>query len=126
MYITQDTINCLNAGKREPKKKNKYNAKKVVIDGIPFDSTGEGNRYQELKLQESCGLVTDIETQPRFDINVNGKYIAFYEADFRYKKNGKTVVEDFKSPVTKKNPVYRLKKKLVEAIYNIFILETHR
>ena len=126
MYLNADTLACLKAGEPKSKKKNKYNAKKIVVNGIKFDSIGESKRYQELKLQEHCGLVTALELQPRFDIKVNGKYIAFYRADFKYKKNGEEIVEDFKSPATKKNPVYRLKKKLVEAIYGITILETGR
>jgi hypothetical protein len=38
-------------------------------------------------------------------------------------KNGSEVVEDVKSAITAKNPVYRLKKKLVEAIHNVKINE---
>jgi len=123
MYITKDTLDCLNAGKPKPKK-NKYNAQKVVIDGHPFDSKKEGARYQELKFQEHCGLIRDLELQPRLDIYIGQKYIAFYRGDFKYKKSNQVIVEDVKSAITKKNPVYRLKKKLIEAIYKISILET--
>jgi hypothetical protein len=104
-------------------KKNKYGAVKITVDGIKFDSKKEAARYQSLKLAERCGAISDLETQPRFDIRVNGKYIAFYKADFRYMKNGSEVVEDVKSAITAKNPVYRLKKKLVEAIHNVKINE---
>lgn len=31
---------------------SKYNNKKIIIDGIQFDSIKEGNRYKELKLLE--------------------------------------------------------------------------
>jgi hypothetical protein len=57
---------------------------------------------------------------------MNGKQVAYYKADFRYWdfKEKRTVIEDVKSPATAKNPVYRLKKKLVEAQYGITITET--
>ena len=60
MYITKETLDCLNAGEGKPKpkaKKNKYGAKKIVIDGHKFDSRGEGKRYHTLKLQQHCGVI---------------------------------------------------------------------
>lgn len=36
-----------------------------------------------------------------------------YVADFVYDQDDKTIVEDIKSPITKKNPVYRIKRKLL-------------
>jgi len=45
-------------------KGNKYGAKKVVVDGIPFDSTVEGARYLQLRAQEraasSAGFIASI------------------------------------------------------------------
>ena len=46
--------------------KNKFNAVKVVIDGIEFASTTEGNRYEELKMLVRAGLIKDLEVQPVF------------------------------------------------------------
>ena len=43
---------------------------------------------------------------------VNGKKIGYYVADFQYLVNGKTVVEDVKSPATK-TPLYKLKIKIL-------------
>ena len=34
--------------------------KKITIDNITFDSTGEGLRYKELKFLEKTGRITDI------------------------------------------------------------------
>src|SRR3990172_3854168 len=45
-----------------------------------------------------------------------------YNPDFSYRKSG-LVVEDVKSPVTRKLPAYRLKKKLMLACYGITIVE---
>ena len=41
-------------------KKSKHNNIPVVIDGIPFDSTGEGDRYCHLKRFERQGRIRDI------------------------------------------------------------------
>lgn len=101
--------------------KRKYRNKPVVIDNIKFDSMKEGRRYQDLKLLERGKVITDLELQPKYDLMVNGKKCGFYKADFRYQENGKTVIEDCKGF---KTPVYNLKKKLVQAIYDIKILET--
>ena len=37
--------------------KSKYHNKKVIIDGIKFDSKKEANRYQELKLMQRAGKI---------------------------------------------------------------------
>jgi len=99
----------------------KYNAKKTVVDGITFDSKKEARRYSELKLLEKCGEIHSLELQPRFDLIVNGAKCGYYKADFRYTEKSKEIVEDCKGF---KTPVYRLKKKLVKAIYGVDILET--
>lgn len=114
MYITKSNLDCLKAGQPQPKK-NKYNARKVVIDGIKFDSIGEGKRYQELKLQEHCGVISGLSLQPvfvlqdKFRINGKAERAIKYKADFKYMKDGDIVIEDFKG---KKTDVYKLKRKL--------------
>lgn len=117
-------------------KKNKYNARKTVINGITFDSIKESVRYQELKLLERGGVIKDLELQPRYDVVVNGHKICYYKADFRYWDNekGEQVVEDVKAMPKSDKALkkfkqtdawrrYRLKKKLVEALYPIKIVE---
>lgn len=119
-------------------KRSKYNAKKTVIDGYKFDSIKEGHRYTELKLLQQAGVIRNLELQPRYDVVVNGHKICYYKADFRYWDNEKgynaEVIEDVKAmPKTAKGikafkqtpawAMYRLKKKLVEALYPIKIIE---
>lgn len=100
---------------------NKYRAVKTELDGIVFDSKREANRYSELKLLLRAGTITELHIQPAFDVAVNGVPICRYIADFRYTAlDGKVTVEDVKGMRT---PAYRLKKKLVEALYGIRILE---
>ena len=102
------------------KRKHKYNAVKTVVDGITFPSKAEARRYSELKLLERGGVIQDIELQPQFICTVNGKLVCKYVADFQYAKGNNEIVEDVKGV---KTPVYRLKKKLVEALYGITITE---
>ena len=47
-----------------------------------------------------------------------------YKADFVYYEDGKLVVEDVKSPITRKNRVYAIKKRMVAELYNIEIRES--
>ena len=97
-------------------KRHKYNAKKIVIDGIEFDSKKEGKRYQELKMLEKAGKIKDLQLQPVFLLQegfyYQGKAIRqiTYRADFEYvDEKGNRVVEDVKGF---KTDVYKLKKKL--------------
>ena len=99
----------------------KYNAKRTTVDGITFASQKEAKRYQELKLLERAHKIFSVIVQPRFDLIVNGKKCGKYLADFSYHTDdGGLVVEDVKGV---KTPVYRLKKKLVKALYGIDITE---
>lgn len=101
--------------------KNKYNARKTLIDGIMFDSAAEAHRYKELKLLERAGEICNIRVQVPFIFLLHGKKMFTYSADFVYRnKNQLFVVEDVKGV---KTPVYRLKKKLIEAQHEITINE---
>jgi hypothetical protein len=103
-------------------RKSKYGAKPVVIDGIRFASTHEGKRYAELKLLAKAGEINGLELQPKLNIWIGGKLVFSYIADFSYsdRKTGKTIFEDAKGVRT---PVYKLKKKIIEAHYGIEIVE---
>lgn len=94
---------------------NKYGAKRTSVDGIIFHSKKEAMRYVALKQLVKAGKIQDLELQPRVPIYVNGKKICDYIGDFRYTDHrGEKILEDVKSEATK-TPVYRLKKKLLEA-----------
>jgi len=51
--------------------RNKYNAKKVKIDGITFDSKFEAEYYSVLKLMEKAGHAREIDVHPEFLIHFN-------------------------------------------------------
>ncbi len=103
---------------------NKYRAVKTVVDGVTFDSKKEASRYQELKLLERAGEIVELDLQKTFRIEINGCLVCKYKADFCYMDDGVYIVEDTKSEITRKNRVYRLKKKLMKAVYDIDITET--
>ena len=109
---------------------NKFHARKTEIGGIVFDSAAEARRWQELTLMQKTGDITDLQRQVVYKLVVNGQLICKYIADFQYKmvyevdgikRPGKAwFVEDVKGVRT---PVYRLKKKLLAALYGIEIIE---
>ena len=97
------------------KRANKYNAKKVIIDGIEFDSKKESQRYLVLKKAQEDGAISELTLQPRWDALPAKKetYVEHlktkdkikervivrpiqYTADFSYIKDGELVVEDTK------------------------------
>lgn len=104
--------------------RNKYRAKRTARGERVFASQAEASRYDLLVLMEKGGEITHLVCQPRFKLVVNGVLVAVYVGDFQYTlANGDKVVEDVKGV---KTPVYKLKKKLMKALYGIDILETGR
>lgn len=110
---------------------HKFGAVKTEVDGLTFASRKEANRYCELKMMGAAGAIADLEIQPAFPlyvwdtVNKTATHIGKYVADFRYVLRSPSgllvdVVEDVKGF---KTPVYRLKKKMVEAQYGIQIVE---
>lgn len=128
------------------KNKSKYQSKKVICDGIEFDSRQEANRYKELSLMRRAGIISELELQKPFELipaqfeeiktgevykigpkkgqpktkRVCIENSVVYIADFVYKENGKTVVEDAKGFRTKD---YIIKKKLMLYIHGIKVKE---
>ena len=123
---------------------NKYNNKKVEIDGIVFDSKKEAKRYQELLLLEKAGAIQNLQMQVKYVLIPTqrepdtvgarggirkGKVIeqeCAYIADFVYQENGKTVVEDIKgyrSPSSAGYAKFVIKRKLMLYIHGIRIRE---
>lgn len=110
---------------------NKYRNKKVVRNGITYDSQKEANRHAVLKLLERSGKIRDLQRQVKFELLPaqrekmgTGKVIeraCSYIADFTYYENGVLVVEDTKGY---KTPEYKLKKKMMLYFHDIRIKET--
>jgi hypothetical protein len=107
--------------------RSKFGAVKTAVGGYNFDSKREANRYSQLKSMEDAGLIADLWLQPKYPVYVPEKdggnvFICDYIADFRYNQAGASVIEDVKSRATA-TAVYKLKKRLVEAIYGVSIIE---
>ena len=108
---------------------------------MTFDSKKEYRRYNELVLLQKAGAISDLETQKEYEL-IPAQYEIYerygakgqrlkdgkrcieksccYKADFVYKENGKTVVEDTKGVKTKD---YIIKRKLMLYIHNIRVKE---
>jgi len=112
-----------NDGSLVKKKRSKYGNKKVTLDGFTFDSKKEAARYHDLKVMQMAGEISELKLQVEFELEVEGKKVASYIADFTYQLNGELVVEDVKSSATRKIRLYQLKKKLMDAIYKTQIRE---
>ncbi len=106
----------------------KYGNKKTAYQGNTYDSKKESRYALQLDLKRHAvhdqDRVVDWKPQVPYPIVINGKQICSYIADFVVTyANGRVEVVDVKSAFTAKLPVYRLKKKLVEAVYGITIIE---
>lgn len=104
-----------------PQSYNKFRNKRTEIDGQKFDSRKEARRWQELKLLERAGQIENLDRQVKFPLDVDGVHICNYFADFTYDEKSQVVVEDCKGIRTRD---YKLKAKLMLAIYRIKIFET--
>lgn len=106
--------------------RSKYGAIKTIVDGITFDSKKEALRYSELKLLQKLGVIKSFSCQPVFLLldgykRSDGKRIRpiKYVADFLINyPDGSVDIEDVKGILTE---VFKIKRKLLEAKYDIII-----
>lgn len=113
-------------------RRSKYGAVPTMVDGIRFASKKEARRYQELRLLERAGEIAGLTVQPAFPLKARltvraesmkrSELIGTYVGEFAYleQATGAQIVEDVKGFRT---PLYRWKKKHVEAQYGIVIRE---
>jgi hypothetical protein len=88
-------------------------------------SAKESRRAAELRLMERAGQISNLRLQPVYRFEHNGQLIARYIPDADYLDHtGKLICEDTKSVITQRNPVYRLKKRMMKIFHSIEILET--
>lgn len=122
---------------------SKYLNRKITVNGETFDSKKEYARWNELKLLQRTGKISDLQRQVKFVLipaqherfprysDKTGKRLkdgirtleqeVSYIADFVYKQDGKQIVEDTKGFRT---PDYKIKKKLLLWVHGIRIKET--
>lgn len=102
----------------------KYHNVPVETDGYRFDSKRERDRYLALRDDLAAGMIRDLRVHERFPLVVRGEDCGAYEADFTYlTAAGEPVVEDVKSAATRKLPTYRLKAKMLWALYGLRVQE---
>lgn len=109
---------------RAPKPKKEPGAKYRAKQAGGFASRKEARRADDLAAMERAGLISDLRMQVKFPFVINGHLVCSYVADFVYIEAGAEVVEDTKSPITRKNREYRIKVKLLKAVYGIDIRES--
>jgi len=102
-------------------RRRKYGNVPTWVDGIHFDSKWEAEHYQELRLREAAGEIIDLACQVPFLLTVHGSPVGTYIADFVYTRLAAglpvtpRVIEDTKSPPTRRSKDYRLKRKIMAA-----------
>lgn len=104
--------------------RNKYNNVKITVGGITYDSKKESKRLPELQYLEKNGEIKNLQRQVRFLIipKTKDERAAYYVADYVYERaDGKKVIEDVKSPATRKDKTYILKRKLVKLNYPDYV-----
>jgi hypothetical protein len=94
---------------------HKYRAQRTECSsGHSHPSKGEARRCDELHLLQRAGHIRLLEREVPFPVFINGTKVFTYRADFAYFTDAGRTIEDFKGVIT---PIYRLKKKCVEAYH---------
>lgn len=98
-----------------------------TVGETTFDSKAEAVRFAELQLLQRAGRIACLEVQPTWVVEIAGKRLCRYTADFSYlDAHGHPVIEDVKSSGTAKDAAYRLRKKAAELAHGITVVEVIR
>lgn len=132
-------------GAEPVKRKNKYNAQKVTIDGVTFDSTLEGNRYLVLKDALSKGEISDLRLHQTYELLPTQKIKVTetkqlktkvkvvekektiflgvkFSPDFVYRnKYGELIAEDVKGSKMAVSRDFSLRQKMLYATQGIYV-----
>lgn len=120
----------------------KYRNKKITWHGMTFDSKKEMQRFLALDTRRMLGEIQDLQRQVKFVLipaqyekvkdQKTGKMklrcvereVAYY-ADFTYTitETGEKIVEDVKSEITRKEPLFVVKRKLMLWVHGIKLKE---
>ena len=85
------------------------------VDGIFFHSKKEARHYKVLKAMQQAGIIRDLETQPKFKLDINGVHICNYFSDFKYFDNDRNqeLIKDVKGMRRQINVTGELLDKLI-------------
>jgi hypothetical protein len=128
VHFTKEQARRAGLGLLAQPRAHKYHAEPTIIDGMRFDSKKEATRWGWLRYKQKVGELRDLRRQVRYPLSVvnlaTGEITecGAYLADFVYVDvaSGALVVEDVKGFRT---PLYRLKCRLMHALYGITITE---
>ncbi|MCP4541598.1 MAG: DUF1064 domain-containing protein [Chloroflexi bacterium] len=114
------------------RKSPKYGNRKIDTPDGRFDSRGEYRRWQDLKILEAAEEIKGLKRQVKYILipkqtgKSGKKYREMtYKPDFVYLDDGELIVEDYKSPITAKEPLFVAKMKLMLERHGIEIRITH-
>jgi hypothetical protein len=93
--------------------------------GVYWHSRKEYRHWLVLRAAEAAGLIRGLRRQVKYVLLVNGIEVGSYVADFTFfdAETDRVVVQDVKSPATRKLPLYRLKKALLRAVWGLTVEE---
>ena len=110
---------------RAPKGTGRYTVapkSQRLVDGIQFDSMADAMRYSQLKTKSLIGEVVDLKYHHIFDCIINGVKVCRYEVDFAFiDGEGVQRYEEVKRGTSGKERDWRIRRKLVEALYGVTI-----
>lgn len=103
--------------------KNKYGAKKTVVDGIKFDSQKEARYYQQLKIRQRAGEVVGFLRQVPIHLPCReGDTPVIMRIDFQeFHADGTVHFVDVKGQATQS---WENKRKIAHAVYPWLEIET--
>jgi hypothetical protein len=91
--------------------------------GVYWHSRKEHRHWLVLRAAEAAGLIRDLHRQVKYQLIVNDFLVGRYVADFVFfdPETARVVVQDVKSPATRKLPLYRLKTALLRAVWGLTV-----
>ena len=99
-------------------RRQKFNARGVVVDGHRYGSETEYARFCELQRMERVGMIASLRAHPVFLLfGVDGRFVGEMTPDSFYLEDGCTIVEEVKSEATRTLADYRLRLKLLLTCY---------
>lgn len=108
----------------------KYRNTSVKAKNGIFDSKKELMRWKMLQHLEQEGEIKMLRRQVKFELiphqKIDNRVVeraCYYVADFTYMIDDRIFVEDVKSEITRKNPEYIIKRKLMLFRYGIRVKE---
>lgn len=115
------------------KKSGRIPHERTKVGDMEFDSLAEKDRYLELLVMQKAGVISDLECHPQWVLIPSQKVPGHqtfrphrYTADFKYVRDGKTIVEDVKSERTREERDYIINRKLMWMLLGIYVEEVLR